>query len=141
MTDAITLLGPFQQVLTLSGLPHAGPIRDDALSILEDAGVLVRGGEILGVDRYSELQGSASVLWKPPRPTVLIPGLVDSHTHIAWAGTRARDYSLRIQGVSYQEIAAQGGGIMDTVRQTRTASEDELPEVDDYFEHMLDAEP
>jgi imidazolonepropionase len=54
------------------------------------------------------------------------PGLIDCHTHLVFAGTRAREYAERLRGVSYEEIARRGGGILTTVRATRAASEDQL---------------
>lgn len=57
---------------------------------------------------------------------VVTPGLVDAHTHFVWAGTRANDYELRSRKASYSEIAAQGGGIMSSVRSLREASDEEL---------------
>jgi imidazolonepropionase len=57
---------------------------------------------------------------------LVIPGLVDCHTHLAFAGWRADEFAMRLDGTSYQEIAEGGGGILDTVRKTRAASEDEL---------------
>ena len=57
---------------------------------------------------------------------VVTPGLVDAHTHAVFAGNRAEEFEDRAQGVSYQEIAARGGGILSTVRSTREATEDEL---------------
>jgi imidazolonepropionase len=57
---------------------------------------------------------------------VLIPGLVDSHTHLPFAGTRQDEFRLKLQGVSYQEIAEKGGGIKATVRQTREIDSNEL---------------
>jgi imidazolonepropionase len=60
------------------------------------------------------------------RGGTLVPGWVDAHTHLPWAGTREHEFVERLAGVSYQEIAARGGGILDTVRKTRAASEDEL---------------
>ena len=53
---------------------------------------------------------------------VVMPGFVDAHTHAVFAGTRAAEYEQRTQGATYAEIAAAGGGIRSTVRQTRTAS-------------------
>ena len=58
--------------------------------------------------------------------SLVIPGLVDCHTHLAFAGWRAEEFAMRLDGTSYQEIAKQGGGILDTVRKTRAASENEL---------------
>lgn len=56
----------------------------------------------------------------------LTPGLIDCHTHLVWAGSRAREFEQRLQGKSYAEIAAAGGGILATVRATRAASEHDL---------------
>jgi imidazolonepropionase len=56
------------------------------------------------------------------------PGFVDCHTHLVWGGSRVREIEQRMQGVSYAEIAQQGGGILSTVRATRTASEEQLVE-------------
>ena len=57
---------------------------------------------------------------------VLLPGLIDSHTHICFGGSRAGDYALRVSGKTYQEILKSGGGIHDSVRKTRAASQEEL---------------
>ncbi len=59
---------------------------------------------------------------------MVIPGLIDSHTHLAFGGWRAEEFSMRVQGKSYLEIAKAGGGILSTVKDTRKASEDELYE-------------
>jgi len=58
--------------------------------------------------------------------SLVIPGLVDCHTHLAFAGWRADEFAMRLGGTSYQEIAKSGGGILETVRKTRAASENEL---------------
>jgi imidazolonepropionase len=135
------LIGPFTQALTLRGLPALGALSDDVLEVINNAGVLISNGRIRRVDEWSvlrtELKGSgveevrvetlfeAKGLSCPPYLT-LTPGLVDAHTHICYAGSRARDYADRLNGVSYEEIAARGGGIRDTMRHTRAASEEEL---------------
>lgn len=59
---------------------------------------------------------------------MVIPGLVDCHTHLAFGGWRAGEFAMRVQGKSYLEIAKAGGGILSTVKATRAASEDELYE-------------
>jgi imidazolonepropionase len=56
----------------------------------------------------------------------ITPGLIDCHTHLVYAGDRAREFELRLKGASYEEIARSGGGIVSTVTATRNASEDEL---------------
>jgi imidazolonepropionase len=57
---------------------------------------------------------------------LVTPGLIDCHTHLVYAGNRAAEFKLKLEGVSYAEIAKAGGGILSTVKQTREASEDEL---------------
>jgi imidazolonepropionase len=73
----------------------------------------------------------------PPAPSVehldgaggtLVPGFVDPHTHLPWAGSREEEFVARLAGATYEEIAAAGGGILSTVAATRRASEDELVE-------------
>jgi imidazolonepropionase len=69
---------------------------------------------------------------------LVIPGLVDCHTHLAFAGWRAEEFEQRLQGRSYGDIARAGGGILSTVRQTRAATEDELLErASCFLEEML----
>lgn len=60
---------------------------------------------------------------------LVTPGLIDCHTHLIYAGSRANEFELRLQGVPYQTIAAQGGGILSTVMATRKASEEQLIEL------------
>ncbi|MDO6391217.1 imidazolonepropionase [Pontibacter sp. BT731] len=125
-----TLIGPFKQMVTMAGLPAAGAIADEELEVLEDAGVLVYDGFIVLVERYDKLlkiaQDKGYTLQKIEEPTVLLPGLIDSHTHICFAGSRANDYAMRVAGKSYLEIARSGGGILDSVRKTREATLVEL---------------
>lgn len=125
-----TLIGPFKQVLTMVGLPETGPIADEALQVLEDAGVLVLDGKIVLVERYEKLlkiaQTEGYTLQQIEQPMVLLPGLIDAHTHICFAGSRANDYAMRVAGKSYLEIARSGGGILDSVRKTREATVVEL---------------
>lgn len=128
--NAHILIGPFKQLVTLAGLPAAGAIADEELEVLEDAGVLVYDGFIVLVERYDKLlkiaQDKGYTLQKIEEPMVLLPGLIDSHTHICFAGSRANDYAMRVAGKSYLEIARSGGGILDSVRKTREATLVEL---------------
>ncbi|MHC2992417.1 imidazolonepropionase [Pontibacter sp. HJ8] len=120
-----TLIGPFCQVVTMAALPEAGPIADEQLQVLHNAGVLMQGERIVQVGDYTMLLKIASdnsyALEKVDQPMVLLPGLVDAHTHICYAGSRANDYAMRVAGKSYLEIARSGGGILDSVRKTREA--------------------
>jgi len=94
--------------------------------------VLCRAGRIAFVgDRderereHGALPGAARL---DGRGGTLVPGFVDPHTHLPWAGSREHEFAERLAGKSYQEIAAAGGGILSTVRATRAASEEELVE-------------
>lgn len=123
-----TLIGPFTQILTLAGLPLKGALRDDDLQVISQGGVLVENGRIVSVDDFKKLykENRSAEIQEIQGGHVLLPGFVDCHTHICFAGDRAKDYALRIQGKSYLEIAKAGGGIWDSVMQTRAASEDQL---------------
>ena len=124
------LLGPFTQLLPMAGLPLKGALRDTQLTVVENAGLLLHQGKILEWGPFESLEGRAHELgasrYRPEGGTVCLPGLIDSHTHSCFAGSRARDYALRNSGSTYLEIAEAGGGIWDTVTQTRKASEAEL---------------
>lgn len=76
--------------------------------------------------RHPEAEDEAQVIDGSGK--TLVPGFVDSHTHLPWAGTRETEFAQRLEGRTYLEIAAAGGGILSTVRSTREASEDELAE-------------
>jgi imidazolonepropionase len=100
------------------------------LSVVADGAMLVRGGSIERVGTRGEIEplvaGACEVFDAGGR--VVLPGFVDAHAHPVFAGSRAGEFEQRAAGVSYQEIAAAGGGIRSTVRATRAASEDELLE-------------
>jgi imidazolonepropionase len=120
------------QVLTLSGPGRArvGPEMSE-LAIVRDGAVFVRDGAIAAVGASSDvakLAGPDSVR-VDAGGCIVAPGFVDAHTHPVFAGTRVAEYELRIAGATYEEIAAAGGGIRNTVRQTRAATEDELVEI------------
>lgn len=76
---------------------------------------------ILNPDHYEQTINLQSKL--------LLPGLIDCHTHLVYAGNRANEFEMRLNGVPYEEIAKQGGGILSTVRATREASEEQLIEL------------
>ena len=98
------------------------------LAILRDGAMLIRGGKIEAVGSRSEIEArlpkDSQIIDAEGR--VVTPGFVDAHTHLVFAGNRADEFELRCTGVTYQEIAKQGGGIRSTVRRTRAASEDDL---------------
>lgn len=101
------------------------PERGSPYGMVDDHALVVRQGRILDIVPASSLNAEH-------RNTVdlqgrlVTPGLIDCHTHLIFGGTRAGEWEQRLNGVSYQQISAQGGGINATVAATRTASEDEL---------------
>jgi len=118
-----------RQLLTLSGpaRPRTGPEMRE-LGIVSDAALLVSEGSIRFAGRAAgigPLIGSSTEV-VDAGGRIVLPGFVDAHTHPIFAGNRADEFELRIQGKTYAEIAAAGGGIRSTVRRTRAASEDEL---------------
>jgi len=124
--NKLKLIGPFSQLLTMDNLPLKGPLSDDQLEITENAGILINGEMIESIGPYRELKSLASDLEPVAGDHVIMPGLIDVHTHLCWAGSRAGDYALRLSGRNYFEIAQQGGGIWSTVIQTREAGMEEL---------------
>lgn len=109
---------------------EGGPQRGEALGelgIVEDGALAVREGQIMACGPTEELRAK----YKAKRTMdaggrCVVPGFVDPHTHIPWAGNRAGEFEQRLAGASYMEIMAAGGGIMATVRETRRASVEEL---------------
>ncbi|MEM7374219.1 MAG: imidazolonepropionase [Bacteroidota bacterium] len=118
------LIGPFRQLLPLADLPLNGPIRDDELDILSEAGMWIQDGHIkkIGVFDRMRTQLPEDKILLLEEDYVGVPGLVDAHTHICYAGSRAKDYAMRVGGKTYLEIAREGGGIWSSVQQTRAAS-------------------
>lgn len=92
---------------------------------VRDGVVAVTGGKIAWVGPRSEWSDRAREE-HDARGAWITPGLVDCHTHLVYAGNRAHEFELRLQGASYEELAKAGGGIVSTVRATRAASEEEL---------------
>ena len=97
------------------------------LAIVHDGGMLIRGDRIDVVGPSSEIEkhsGDAEVIDAGGK--VVLPGFVDAHTHLVFAGNRLEDFERRACGETYEQIAKAGGGIWSTVETTRTASEAEL---------------
>lgn len=124
------LIGPFSQILPMSGLPLKGPLQDEQLPLIEKGGILIKGGTITAIDRFATLQQQypQCEVHFIDKPMVLLPGFIDCHTHICFDGNRNRDYAMRIAGKSYLEIARAGGGIWDSVTKTRIADDVTLAE-------------
>jgi imidazolonepropionase len=128
MSSAIAIVN-IGQLVTLAGpaRPRVGAeLRE--LGLIENAALLIEEGRIVAAGPYAELRAKI-----PPEAAVIdaeggcvTPGFVDAHTHLVFAGNRAAEFEQRINGATYQQIAASGGGILRTVALTRAATEDEL---------------
>jgi len=118
------------EVLTCAGAaPRCGPAQRDA-EPLPAASVAARNGRIVFVGAHDALKQRVELT---PDATILdagggavVPGFVDAHTHIVFAGDRRNELRRRLAGASYAQIAAEGGGILSTVAATRAASAEEL---------------
>jgi len=104
-----------------AGGPAYGAIRDGAIG--------AKDGRIVWLGARGDLPGAPETLAKNVRRCGggwITPGLVDCHTHLVFGGDRAREFELRLEGASYEEIARAGGGIVSTVKATRAATVDDL---------------
>lgn len=114
------------QLITLSGGKQRGH-QLGTLNAIENGAILLEDDRILAVG------SAAGLLLQHPEADLLdangnavLPGFVDPHTHLVWAGNRAAEFEMRLQGKTYLEIMAAGGGILSTLQATRKASLDEL---------------
>ncbi len=120
------LIHSANQLLTLTGGPQRGKALG-TLGIIEDGAVLVRDEKILAIGKTAELRAAY-----PNEPLqdaagcVVMPGFVDPHTHLVWGGDRANEFEMKMAGTPYLDILAAGGGILSTVKATRTASIESL---------------
>ena len=116
------------QLVTLAGpkRPRVGT-ELSSLGIIFNGGMLVRDGKIESVGPSDEIEknvGDADIM--DARGSVVMPGFVDAHTHLVFAGNRLEDFERRSRGETYEQIAKAGGGIWSTVEKTRAASERDL---------------
>ncbi len=116
------------QLVTLAGpkRPRSGAEMLE-LAIIRNGGVLIRDGRVGIVGTSDEIEknaGNAEVVDAGGR--VVLPGFVDAHTHLVFAGNRLDDFERRARGETYEQIAKAGGGIWSTVEKTRAASDVDL---------------
>jgi len=105
---------------------HVATMAHGNYSIIEDAAMVTAGQLIEWIGPRSEVPTADYAQVHDLQGAWVTPGLIDCHTHTVFGGNRSGEFEQRLEGVSYADIAAQGGGIASTVRATRAASEDEL---------------
>ncbi|WP_271460004.1 imidazolonepropionase [Pantoea leporis] len=101
-------------------------MRDGHYNLIADGVLAVNQGKLIWVGPRSECPAFSAREQHQFSGGIITPGLVDCHTHLVFGGDRSQEFEQRLNGVSYAEIAAQGGGILSTVRATRAASQQEL---------------
>lgn len=120
------LIHSASELLTLAGGPQRGRALGQ-LGLIENGAVAIRDGRIAAVGTTEALRkqfkGEEDL---DATGCVVLPGFVDPHTHVIWAGDRAREFGMRLEGAKYLDILAAGGGILSTVRSTRAASKEDL---------------
>jgi imidazolonepropionase len=131
--EVITLRGGSRKPLLGEQMKNLGIIKDGSVAVNE--GKIVAVGKTREIKRKFEGRETMDADGK-----VVMPGFVDPHTHLVFAGSREEEFEMRIQGSNYMEILERGGGILKTVRETRKASRDELFEsckktLDTMLEH------
>lgn len=105
---------------------HIATMAHGRYSIIENAAIVTSGELIQWIGPHAQFEASEPDCTVDLGGAWVTPGLIDCHTHTVFGGNRSAEFEQRLQGVSYAEIAAAGGGIASTVRATRAASEDEL---------------
>ena len=127
MSESVLITGA-SQMLTLRGGPRRGNSLSN-LGLVKDGAILVRDGKIVAVGPRAQMERRAEAKSADKFDVggrVVLPGFVDSHTHLIHAGSRAEEYELKIQGASYEEIARKGGGILNSVKKLRAATKEAL---------------
>ncbi|WP_339415518.1 imidazolonepropionase [Pseudomonas sp. RL_105y_Pfl1_103] len=105
---------------------HVATMAQGKYSIIEDAAMVTAGSLIQWIGPRSQVPTADYAQVHDLQGAWVTPGLIDCHTHTVFGGNRSGEFEQRLEGVSYAEIAAKGGGIASTVRATRAATEDEL---------------
>ncbi len=127
----------YYNIGSLVGFRSKSPSHHDKSLIIKDVGIVVNNGVIESIKDSNELVQEYSINSETTRThedinfhnaegQAVVPGLIDAHTHLLWAGDRSKEVAWRREGLSYSEIASMGGGIQHTVRATREASDDHL---------------
>ena len=110
----------------MANLPERGAISDNSLEIIEDGGVVIEDGKIIEVGDFLSLRKNNIDIREINYPCVLLPGFIDSHTHVCHYGNRSDEYAKRNSGISYQQILEEGGGIHNTMNSTSNSTDEQL---------------
>src|SRR6266849_7739330 len=141
MAESLLITGCSQLVTLRGPVPRRGRALADP-GIIRDGAVLVRDGRIVAtgprrrVERLAEARRAKKL---DLGGRVVLPGFVDSHTHLVFPASRAEEYEQRIAGKTYEQIARSGGGILSTVRRLREAPAEKLREKARAFLRMFAA--
>ncbi len=120
--SAITLIG-----LQAATMLASGQGKSDPYGLIQDAALVLSEGRIAWIGKRSDLPAAHAALPQNDMGNRLItPALIDCHTHVVHGGNRATEFEMRLQGASYEEVARAGGGIISTVKATRTATQADL---------------
>jgi imidazolonepropionase len=128
LSDTYLITGASQLLTLRGGAPRRGSSLSD-LGIVKDGAVLICDERILAAGSRKKVEARKEVRQAEQIDVggrVVLPGFVDSHTHLVHAASRAEEYELKIQGASYEEIARQGGGILNSVKKLRAATYEAL---------------
>lgn len=127
---ASLLIHNASQIATATGRYARGQRMND-LRFYERASIYVKDGIISAIGAPSDIERAIddSPEWIDATHCAVVAGLVDSHTHLVFAGSREKEFALRLSGATYQDIASQGGGILSTVAATRKATKSELKDI------------
>ena len=110
----------------MANLPERGAISDNSLEIIDDGGVVIEDGKIIEVGDFLSLSKNDLDVREITYPCVLLPGFIDSHTHVCHYGNRSDEYAKRNSGISYQQILEEGGGIHNTMNSTSNSTDEQL---------------
>ena len=128
LTQSLLITGASQLLTLRGGAPRRGASLSK-LGVVKDGAVLVREGRIIAVGTSAQVEARKDAKQAEKLDVggrVVLPGFVDSHTHLIHAASRAEEYELKIQGASYEEIARKGGGILNSAKKLRAASAEAL---------------
>src|SRR5271167_295247 len=124
LSDSLLITGASQLLTLRAGGPRRGASLSE-LGIIKDGAVLLHDGLVVAADTRTRVETRKDAKRAEKIDVagrVILPGFVDSHTHLIHAASRVQEYELKIQGASYEEISRKGGGILNSVKKLRAAT-------------------